>query len=370
LPMNFMQKNRYPGNVLAPDSTRVPLRPLEGIAGSDYINANFITDEFTGERAYIVTQGPMPNTIPDFWRMVFEHEVRVIVMLTKEIEKSNIKCARYWPESGLVELGLFNVRNIDSAPIIEDELIRRQFELIEVSSGIRRVVTQFQYVAWPDHGLPVSPRSFILLSDLVDDANMNLDPSSKGILLGNAPILIHCSAGIGRSGTFCAVHQTMKMMRQHFLLHLEPPPLNLVNTILHMRKQRPGMVQVKDQFIFCYLTILEDYKRLSTEARLRKEAQARAEGRIAEDEKESSTSTPPLSPSLALDDSSRPIPQLRNSKDKMPIPIRRRSQERIEFAPPPSAGTEVGSRISSGAGDALAPSFGGEIAPPKKESDS
>lgn len=113
-----------------------------------------------------------------------------------------------------------------------------------------RIITHFQYREWPDHGLPSSPAGFLRLVQLVCQVDTG------------TPIVVHCSAGIGRTGTFCTVHSISCMMTAHFNLHGALPPINIVRTILNFRDQRPGMVQNKDQFIFCYMSILQEYTRL------------------------------------------------------------------------------------------------------------
>lgn len=134
-----------------------------------------------------------------------------------------------------------------------------------------------QYMAWPDHGLPVSTKAFVILSDEVDRANEigggELPPIGTYSLFCLSAldwfVVVHCSAGIGRSGTFCTVHSVLAMLRNHFTKHSSPPALNLVSLVLHFRKERPGMVQTKDQFMFCYMAVLEEYTRLMKLARAR-----------------------------------------------------------------------------------------------------
>jgi len=133
----------------------------------------------------------------------------------------------------------------------------------------------FQYTGWPDHGLPPSTKHFVQLLECVDNA----------VVERSGPIGVHCSAGIGRTGTFCTVHINVHILREHFKTNFRPPPLNVVNTILLLRKQRPGMVQTKEQFLFCYRAILDEYLRLWRDGKNRKKlldeeaaAKALAEG--------------------------------------------------------------------------------------------
>ena len=113
-----------------------------------------------------------------------------------------------------------------------------------------RMVSHFQYREWPDHGLPASPTGFLRLVQLVCQVD------------AGTPIVVHCSAGIGRTGTFCTVHSIICQMAHHFNFHGSLPPINIVRTVLNLRDQRPGMVQNKDQFKFCYLSILQEFTRL------------------------------------------------------------------------------------------------------------
>mmetsp|Transcript_30370 Transcript_30370/g.42639 ORF Transcript_30370/g.42639 Transcript_30370/m.42639 type:complete len:418 (+) Transcript_30370:155-1408(+) len=248
-------ENRY-SNVLPPDSTRVKLKEIPNVEGSDYINANWISGLIPGsERGYVATQGPLnnqlQNTLPSFWRMVWEIGASVIVMLTKEIENGKSKCDRYWPEDDCpLTVGHLKITLVNSKQ--GTDLIERTLEILNLNDDATRTVYQFQYIAWPDHGLPTGTHAFLDLAHKVDTVNPNDDP-----------IVVHCSAGIGRSGTFCAVHMIVEKLRLELKLHPETKPtFNLVKTVIKMREQRPGMVQTKDQYMFCYLTILEETQRL------------------------------------------------------------------------------------------------------------
>jgi len=226
---------------------------------------------------YICTQGPMDNTIVDFWRMCWDNKVHVFVMLTKEEERGQNKSARYWAEKTdpdqQVKFGNFQITWVSEASEFED-LLRRVFKIKNSAEPeeAEREMIHLQYVGWPDHGIPPSPQHFLQLMNLVDDAIQQ-----RGGSIG-----IHCSAGIGRSGTFCTVHINVHILREHFKKNFRPPPLNIVNTILLLRKQRPGMVQTKEQFLFCYRAILDEYIRLWKDGKARKqkldEEQAKAQG--------------------------------------------------------------------------------------------
>lgn len=247
--------NRYT-NVLPPDATRVKLKEIPGKEGSDYINANWISGLIPGsERGYVATQGPLhkplQSTLASFWRMIWEIDASVIVMLTKEVENGRDKCDRYWPEEDCpLNIGAYKISLISTK--LGNELVERTMEIQNLDEHATRTVYQFQYIAWPDHGLPTGTHAFLDLAHKVDTVNTN-----------NGPIVVHCSAGIGRSGTFCAVHMTVEKLRLELKQHPDvKPSFNLVKTVIKMREQRPGMVQTKDQYVFCYLTILEETQRL------------------------------------------------------------------------------------------------------------
>lgn len=249
-------KNRWT-NVLPPDETRVELTPSPSVTGSDYVNANYVSiclnpddddDDLLVDSEYISTQGPLPNTVCDFWRMVWEQNSRIIVMLTKEIESGRVKCVKYWPDKDMLYDGIKVVcDDIDSSI---KELIVRKFTITNEMTKEQRKVVHYQYKEWPDHGLPASTKVFLKMVK----AAVRQD--------GDGPIIVHCSAGIGRSGTFCAVHSIVKMMNEYVFDNHKMPPINIVETVLLLRDQRPGMVQTKEQFMFCYLAVQEEYLKL------------------------------------------------------------------------------------------------------------
>lgn len=246
-------KNRY-NNVLPNEETRVVLQEIPNDPGSDYINANFITGEKSNKKRYISTQGPLAHTITDFWRMIWEQHVSVIVMLTKEVENGKIKCNRYWPEENTLTFDNITVTFVKRQE--EPQLIVRTFTVTNAQSpDVTRELTQFQYTAWADHGLPVQS-SFLNLLYLVDSYNT-----------GGGPICVHCSAGIGRSGTFCAVHRIIHEMNDHVTQHNSLPTVNIVQTVLDMRQQRHGMVQTKEQYTFVYLAVLEHYNLIAAQVK-------------------------------------------------------------------------------------------------------
>jgi len=246
-------KNRY-SNVLPLEKTRVVLSK-DSTDGSDYINASYINGQIPGsEKAYICTQGPTKNTIDDFWRMVWEQNSTIVVMLTKEVENTKPKCARYWPEEGQSEQhGRFRV-TLENTETVGEVVIRTM--LLEDARDARkegsyRTITQYQYTSWPDHGLPVSTTAFL---ELVRMVTKQVDKQKK-----TGPVVVHCSAGIGRSGTFCTVHSTISKYKHDLAVKPDASPaFDILHTVIYMRQQRPGMVQTKEQYMFCYLSIDEE----------------------------------------------------------------------------------------------------------------
>jgi len=221
------------------------LTPIDNVEGSDYINGNWISDLQGFNRAYICTQGPLQNTIGDFWRMAFEYKVTVIVMLTKLIEDDKEKCAKYWPNDSQVYDNIIEITLLNE--VKSPTIITRKMKMI--MNNEERECTQIQFTAWPDHGLPSPEEDYIALSDLSDESN-----------LGHGPILVHCSAGVGRSGTFCTVHSYIHFLRDHVKNNNELPPMSIASAVVSLRKERAGMVQTTDQYEFCYRTVYKEFE--------------------------------------------------------------------------------------------------------------
>ncbi|EGG20960.1 protein tyrosine phosphatase [Cavenderia fasciculata] len=232
-------KNRY-SNVLPPEQYRVPLVLEPDDHDSDYINASYINDP-AGKQRYICTQGPLENTFNDFWRMVWECKSNVIVMLTREEENSKKKCDRYWVDQDSHDYG--HIRLIYETHIALQDMIQRIFTLVNLKTNEKRKLVHFQYISWPDHGTPVSIKGFLNLIQAVEKEDKT------------GPIIVHCSAGIGRSGTFCVIHSVVTNYKNE--LKNEQYTLNIPKIITNFRTQRPGMVQTKEQYRFCYSAIAE-----------------------------------------------------------------------------------------------------------------
>ncbi|XP_067309052.1 receptor-type tyrosine-protein phosphatase S isoform X8 [Pseudorasbora parva] len=229
-------KNRY-ANVIAYDHTRVILAPADGIMGSDYINANYI-DGYRKQNAYIATQGPLPETFGDFWRMVWEQRAASVVMMTKLEEKSRIKCDQYWPTRGSDTYGAVQVTLLDTMELAT--FCVRTFSLHKNGSNERREVRQFQFTAWPDHGVPEYPTPFLAFLRRVKACN----PPDAG------PVIVHCSAGVGRTGCFIVIDAMLERIRHE-------RTVDVYGHVTLMRSQRNYMVQTEDQYGFIHEALLE-----------------------------------------------------------------------------------------------------------------
>ncbi|XP_028282524.1 receptor-type tyrosine-protein phosphatase S isoform X3 [Parambassis ranga] len=229
-------KNRY-ANVIAYDHTRVVLVPIEGILGSDYINANYV-DGYRKQNAYIATQGPLAETFGDFWRMVWEQRAASVVMMTRLEEKSRIKCDQYWPSRGTETYGMIQVTLLDTMELAT--FCVRTFSLHKSGSSERREVRQFQFTAWPDHGVPEYPTPFLNFLRRVKACN----PPDAG------PIIAHCSAGVGRTGCFIVIDAMLERIRHE-------RTVDIYGHVTLMRSQRNYMVQTEDQYSFIHEALLE-----------------------------------------------------------------------------------------------------------------
>ncbi|XP_034052097.1 receptor-type tyrosine-protein phosphatase S-like isoform X4 [Gymnodraco acuticeps] len=229
-------KNRY-ANVIAYDHTRVILAPLEGILGSDYINANYI-DGYRKQNAYIATQGPLAETFGDFWRKVWEQRAASVVMMTRLEEKSRIKCDQYWPSRGTETYGTIQVTLLDTMELAT--FCVRTLSLHKSGSSERREVRQFQFTSWPDHGVPEYPTPFLNFLRRVKACN----PPDAG------PIIAHCSAGVGRTGCFIVIDAMLERIRQE-------RTVDIYGHVTLMRSQRNYMVQTEDQYSFIHEALLE-----------------------------------------------------------------------------------------------------------------
>ncbi|KAK9611454.1 phosphotyrosine-specific ptp2-like protein [Aspergillus fumigatus] len=291
-------KNRY-NNIYPFDHSRVRLQDVPS-GGCDYVNANYMKAEYSNKR-YIATQAPVPETFDDFWRVIWEQDVRIVVSLTAEIERGQVKCHRYW-ESG--NYGPFRVNNFSERRIpmkasgsrqnqgqsttslsdssedpSEPCIIVRHFGLSHSAFPFQplREVTQLQYPYWPDFGTTSQPSHLL---QLVDECNAIIRATSntcfdtrKAMPTEHRPVLVHCSAGCGRTGTFCTVDSVLDMLkRQHSARKTEPREISerpdtgwiyndnvdlIAKAVADFRTQRPSMIQNLSQFVLCYESVLE-----------------------------------------------------------------------------------------------------------------
>ncbi|XP_057189336.1 receptor-type tyrosine-protein phosphatase F isoform X12 [Triplophysa rosa] len=229
-------KNRY-ANVIAYDHSRVVLTPVDGVPGSDYINANYI-DGYRKQNAYIATQGPLPESLSDFWRMVWEQRASTIVMMTRLEEKSRVKCDQYWPVRGTETYGMIQVTMLDAVELATYSV--RTFALYKNGSSEKREIRQFQFMAWPDHGVPEYPTPILAFLRRVKACN----PPDAG------PMVVHCSAGVGRTGCFIVIDAMLERMKHE-------KTVDIYGHVTCMRAQRNYMVQTEDQYIFIHEALLE-----------------------------------------------------------------------------------------------------------------
>ncbi|XP_070763118.1 tyrosine-protein phosphatase non-receptor type 9 isoform X2 [Enoplosus armatus] len=248
------ERNRY-GDVLCLDQTRVRLKARRN-ERSDYINASFM-DGYKQRNAYIGTQGPLEKTYSDFWRMVWEQNVLVIVMTTRTDEGSRRKCGQYWPleEGGQEVYGHMAVVNqrVDH----HTHYNHTTLELHNTETCEQRQVSHFQYLSWPDYGVPTSA---VTLIDFLGAVKRQQRKMVKALGLQwtghplGPPQVVHCSAGIGRTGTFCALDICLSQLQ-------DVGSLNVCQTVRRMRTQRAFSIQTPDQYYFCYNAILEHAQR-------------------------------------------------------------------------------------------------------------
>jgi len=231
-------KNRLV-NILPYESTRVCLQPIRGVDGSDYINASFI-DGYRYRTAYIATQGPLAETTEDFWRMLWEHNSTIVVMLTKLREMGREKCHQYWPSERSARYQYFVVDPM--AEYNMPQYILREFKVTDARDGQSRTVRQFQFTDWPEQGVPKSGEGFI---DFIGQVHKTKEQFGQ-----DGPITVHCSAGVGRTGVFITLSIVLERMRYEGVV-------DMFQTVKMLRTQRPAMVQTEDQYQFSYRAALE-----------------------------------------------------------------------------------------------------------------
>ncbi|XP_052418530.1 tyrosine-protein phosphatase non-receptor type 18 isoform X2 [Carassius gibelio] len=237
------KKNRY-RDILPYDQTRVCLAPTTSEYESDYINANFIKGA-AKNRMYIATQGPLSGTVVDFWRMIWQHNVKVIIMACREIEMGKKKCEVYWestPDASI--FGPFTVSTVEESRPNEEVIVRT---LAVKYCDETRNVSHFQYTAWPDHGIPDMPDGILGMMELARQKQGNQTD----------PVVIHCSAGCGRTGVICAVDYVNDLL----LTEQIQEDFNIFDLVLELRRQRPSAVQTKEQYAFVFHTVAQMFQK-------------------------------------------------------------------------------------------------------------
>jgi protein tyrosine phosphatase len=271
-------KNRY-GNITAYDHSRVRMPVINNDPFSDYINVNYIA-AYKRPQGYIVTQGPVPNSFISFWRMVWLTKAEVIVMVTLELEGGKMKCHRYWPDPsslppstsqsyGDVKVTFINLEQ-------HKNFISRFFEI--ECNGEKRLIRQFTYTSWPDHGVPLTTSEMLGFRNVVTSCVTNKD----------APIIIHCSAGVGRTGTFIAIDRLVDQCLDM------GGDLDVDAIIKDMRLGRNYMVQTEMQYIFIYRAVLDaitellhgESKKSTSDPKLSEVAEAAVKARTLDQKRE------------------------------------------------------------------------------------
>ncbi|CAL8308705.1 unnamed protein product [Merluccius merluccius] len=234
------KKNRCSDSVPY-DHSRVKLRAEVNPSRADYINASTIIEHDPRMPAYIATQGPLSHTISDFWQMVWENGCTVIVMMTALVEDGEKQCDRYWPDEGSSLYHIYEV-NLVSEHIWCNDFLVRSFYLKNVQTQETRTLTQFHFLSWPAQGIPNSTRPLL-------DFRRKVNKCYRG---RSCPIIVHCSDGTGRTGTYILIDMVLNRMAKGV------KEIDIAATLEHVRDQRPGMVRTKDQFEFALTAVAEE----------------------------------------------------------------------------------------------------------------
>nr|XP_043870603.1 receptor-type tyrosine-protein phosphatase H-like isoform X2 [Solea senegalensis] len=240
-------KNRF-NNILPYDWSRVKLNTSKSKGRSDYINANYIPG-YNSKKEFIATQGPLPSTVNDFWRMIWEQRVKGIVMVTNCTEGGRPKCDHYWPEDSTPRF-YKGVRVTITSEQEETYWTLREFSVKHIDSSEERTVIHFHFTAWPDHGVPEGTIPLIQFRGLV---RSHMEKEGAG-----APTVVHCSAGVGRTGTLIALDVLLQQLGHNNAVS--------VYAVVHkMRQSRTHMVQTEWQYIFLHQCIMDCLEQDKTE---------------------------------------------------------------------------------------------------------
>ncbi|XP_035919741.1 tyrosine-protein phosphatase non-receptor type 9 isoform X2 [Anopheles stephensi] len=248
---NNLAKNRYT-DVLCYDHSRVVLSQEEDDPTTDYINANFV-DGYKQKNAYISTQGPLPKTSYDFWRMVWEQHCLLIIMTTRVMERGRAKCGQYWEpsEGGVAEYGFFRLRTM-SIETKEDYTVV-ELEIRNIKTDEVRCVSHWQFTSWPDYGVPSSAKAMLNFLQRAREKQAEMVRSLGDLWAGHPrgpPIVVHCSAGIGRTGTFITLDICISRLE-------DVGTADIKGTVEKIRSQRAYSIQMPDQYVFCHLALIE-----------------------------------------------------------------------------------------------------------------
>uniref|UniRef100_A0A8C1VHQ7 Protein tyrosine phosphatase receptor type O n=1 Tax=Cyprinus carpio TaxID=7962 RepID=A0A8C1VHQ7_CYPCA len=240
LPVN-RPKNRYT-NILPYDFSRVKLISLHNDEGSDYINANFIPG-YNSPHEFIATQGPLPETRNDFWNMVLQQKSHIIVMLTQCNERRRVKCDHYWPfTEEPVAYGDITVEMLSETD--SPEWTIRNFRLGYADET--QDILHFNYTSWPDHGVPTV--------NAIESILQFVQIVRQQVSRTKGPIVVHCSAGVGRTGTFIALDRLMQHIQEHEYV-------DVLGLVSDMRSHRLSMVQTEEQYVFIHQCVLLMWKK-------------------------------------------------------------------------------------------------------------
>uniref|UniRef100_A0A182T4U5 protein-tyrosine-phosphatase n=1 Tax=Anopheles maculatus TaxID=74869 RepID=A0A182T4U5_9DIPT len=258
-------------------------------------------------RKYILCQGPLPLTVGHFWVMVWEHDSRAILMLNKLIEQTTVKCHQYWPakigEQHRLELTDVQLSVVHLKCVEYKNFCKRTFRLTDMETGKSREVIQFHYTTWPDFGIPSSPVAFLqFLKEVRDSGTLDRDVG---------PPIIHCSAGIGRSGTFCLVDCCLVLVDKE-----GEDRVSVQDVLLELRQYRMGLIQTPDQLYFSYQAIIEGMKRMNNSSfeEFEELSVVSSSSQPNSDQEDNEDTPPPLPPPRTHSLTSKPLPVIPTSE--------------------------------------------------------